>query len=114
MQRLLRAGIPVLILALAAAFSGCGGKSQSGKAEKPNGSSMPHKSIEQALKDNTPKWMALAGVVGTGLSECDGKPCIRVFVTAKSDSLSKEIPSEVDGYPVEIEITGEFKANNGR
>ncbi len=54
--------------------------------------------------------MSLPGVVGTGIGECDGKPCIKIFAKAKSDSLAKQIPRQIDGYPIEIEVTGEFKA----
>lgn len=75
---------------------------------------MPQKSIEQVLSDNTSRWMALPGVVGTGIGECNGKPCIKVFAAAKSDSLQRQIPKQIDGYPVEIEVTGEFKARGNR
>jgi hypothetical protein len=104
-----RIGISLLLV-----VAGCGSGSQSGRVEKQNGSSMPQKSIEQVLSDNTGRWMTLPGVVGTGIGECSGKPCIKIFASAKSDSLAKQIPKQIDGYTVELEVTGEFKANGGR
>ena len=53
--------------------------------------------------------MALSGVVGTAQSECDGQPCIRVLVVEQTDELAAQIPSDIEGYPVAIDVTGEIK-----
>jgi hypothetical protein len=71
---------------------------------------MPQLTIEQVLEKHTDQWMAMTGVVGTGIGESGGKPCIKIFVVKKTDELGKKIPTTVDGYPVTIEETGEFKA----
>ncbi|MCH8956276.1 hypothetical protein IIA28_13310 [candidate division KSB1 bacterium] len=71
---------------------------------------MASKTIEQVLKENTNHLMSLPGVVGVAQSLCDNKDCIRIYVTQKSPELEQKIPKELDGYPVEIEVTGEFKA----
>ncbi len=71
---------------------------------------MPQMTIEQVLKQHTDQWMAIAGVVGTGIGKSEGKPCIKVLVTGKTDELTKKIPANVGGYPVVIEVTGEFRA----
>ncbi len=82
----------------------------SGDKQKTGEASMPKQTIQQVLDQHTGEWMALPGVVGTGIGERDGKPCIKVFVAKKTAELEKKIPSQVDGYPVVIEETGEFKA----
>lgn len=71
---------------------------------------MQQKTIQTVLKENTDSLMALPEVVGTGLGECSGKPCIKVFVTKKSPQLIKQIPSTLEGYPVDVQETGEIKA----
>jgi len=71
---------------------------------------MQRKTIQSVLKEHTDKLMTLPGVVGTGLGECSGKPCIKVFVAKKTPDLVKQIPSSLEGHPVEVQETGEFRA----
>ncbi len=71
---------------------------------------MPKKTIEEVLKQHTPSLMAVPGVVGTAQGSCSGKPCIKVFVAEKTPELLKQIPSSLEGYPVEVQETGEIRA----
>lgn len=67
------------------------------------------KAIKEVLRDHTGELMSLPGVVGTAQGLCDSKPCIKVFVTEKTPELEKRIPHTIEGYPVSIEVTGEFR-----
>ena len=71
---------------------------------------MPERTIEQVLKDNTDKWMAIPGVEGIAIGLFEDKPCIKIFTSSKPQQLRDKIPSTVEGYPVIIEETGEFRA----
>jgi len=71
---------------------------------------MPQRSIEQVLKDNTDQWLAIPGVEGTAIGLFEGKPCIRIFASSNPQELRDKIPSNIDGYTVVIEQTGEFRA----
>lgn len=71
---------------------------------------MPAKTIEQVMQEHTRELMAIEGVVGVGQGLCDGKDCIKVFVAQESDELRQKIPSQIEGYPVEIVASGPFKA----
>ena len=73
------------------------------------GEAMPNKAIEEVLQERTASLMAIPGVVGTAQGLCSGEPCIRVFVVGKTDELVKQIPVEIDGYPVDVQETGEFR-----
>jgi hypothetical protein len=75
---------------------------------------MPQKAITAVLKECTPSLMALPGVVGTAEGRCDGKPCIKVYVKEKTPDLLKQIPTELEGYPLTIEETGEIRPLNSR
>ena len=89
---------------------GCGQpKAVAGPGEAP----MPEKSIEQVLQEHTNSLMTLPGVVGTALGLCAGEPCIRVFVAEKTGDLMEQIPSEIEGYTVDVVETGPFKALPG-
>ncbi len=71
---------------------------------------MPEKTIEAVLKEQTDKLMAIPGVVGTAQGLCSGKPCVKVYVVKKTSDLVKQIPTTLEGYAVEIQVTGEIKA----
>ncbi len=74
------------------------------------GKQMAKKPIEEVLKEYTSKLMSLPGVVGTAQGLCNGKPCIKVFVSKKTPKLERKIPKTLEGYPVVIQETGKFKA----
>jgi hypothetical protein len=74
---------------------------------------MPTRPIEAVLKDHTNELMAISGVVGTAQSLCDGKDCIHVYVVEMSATLEEKIPKMLEGYPVEVATSGEFKARPG-
>lgn len=71
---------------------------------------MQRKTIDAVLKQHTDSLMALTGVVGTAIGECGGEPCIRVFVVEKTPELLEKIPSKLDGFPVDVQETGEVRA----
>jgi hypothetical protein len=68
------------------------------------------RSIEDVLDAHTDELMAVPGVVGTGIGACGGRPCIKVFVTRKTEALERRIPSALEGFPVEMEETGELRS----
>lgn len=65
--------------------------------------------IESARRTLTDGVIDLPGVVGVGVGECDGAPCLRVFVDRLTAELEARIPAEVEGVPVEIDETGEIR-----
>ena len=96
----------VALLWLAAAAMACGGPAaQAGEGQGP----MAKKSIEDVLKEYTAQLMSVSGVVGVAQGLCSKEPCIRVFVVEKTDELLKQIPTEIEGYEVDIQKTGEFR-----
>jgi hypothetical protein len=73
------------------------------------GSSMPKKTIDAVLREHTDRLMSHPGIVGTAQGECDGKPCIKVYVVKKTPDLVKQIPSVLDGYAVVVQETGDIR-----
>jgi len=71
---------------------------------------MTDKPIEQVLKENTSRLMDLPGVVGTAQGLCGNDPCIKVYVAQMTDELGQKLPKQVEGYKVDVEVTGQFKA----
>ena len=71
---------------------------------------MTVKSIEQVQEAHTPALMSLAGVVGTFIGvTADGRPCIKVMVIRRTRALEAKIPTQLEGYPVEIFESGEIR-----
>ncbi|GJI89415.1 hypothetical protein [Duganella hordei] len=70
--------------------------------------------IEAVLARHAPQWMALAGVVGAGLTELDGAPAIVVQVQALTPALAAALPSALEGYPVTVQAVGQILPLGGR
>jgi hypothetical protein len=64
--------------------------------------------LEAAHQELTDRVMGWTGITGTAIGELGGKPCLKVYVTDKG--VGKSLPRSVGGFPVEIEVTGPFKA----
>jgi hypothetical protein len=70
---------------------------------------MNERTIEQVLNAHADDWMSIPGVVGTGIGECNGEPCLRIFVRRKTPRLLQKLPTVVDGFVVDIVESGEFR-----
>ena len=70
---------------------------------------MSAQTIEQVLAAHVDSLMAVAGVVGTAIGRCDSALCIRVFVVDAAAATRAEIPERLDGYPVQVEVTGPIR-----
>jgi len=71
---------------------------------------MREKPVETVLRECTDVLMSLAGVVGVAQGEHEGQPCIVVLVARESAELLGSIPSTIEGYPVQVKVTGEIQA----
>lgn len=71
---------------------------------------MSEPSIELVKEQHESELMAVKGVVGVGISECQGKPCIEVYLANESSNLRKQIPPQLDGFKVNTKVTGNIEA----
>lgn len=93
------------LLWLGAAAVACG---EAGAGEDRGVTPIQHRTIERVLEEHTGSLMSLPGVVGTAQGLCAGQPCIHVYVVQKTPELLNRIPSDIEGYPVSVEETGEI------
>jgi len=71
----------------------------------------PTRPIEQVLSAHAPRLMAMTGVTAVGQGELsDHRPCIRVFLLAHDAELERRIPKSIEGYPVDVQVTGAIRA----
>lgn len=104
-------GLPSLfvlvgLLSIAVIVAGCRGGSAT---ENHNSTQMPTRSIEDVLATHTDSLMAIRGVEGVGQGKCDDEPCIRVFVSERTPDVKAEVPDTIEGYVVDVEVTGRFR-----
>jgi hypothetical protein len=66
--------------------------------------------IEDVLARNEQDLLSTPGVVGVGVGERAGRPVILVMLDRPATELHQSLPSDLDGYPVEIEGVGEITA----
>jgi hypothetical protein len=72
--------------------------------------SMTTKNIEQVLHEQRDRIMAVPGVIGTGIGLCGDRPCIKVYSSESASTLAKKLPYHLDGYAIDIEMTGPIRA----
>jgi hypothetical protein len=66
--------------------------------------------IHETKAAHTEALIAIPGVVGVAVGKSGDRPCIRVYLERDTPALRKLVPSELNGHPVEIVVTGPFKA----
>jgi hypothetical protein len=67
------------------------------------------KAIALVQEDHTPEFLALDGVVGTGVGmRDDGRLAMKILL--RDDQLAGRLPRELEGLPVILEVVGEIKA----
>ncbi len=66
--------------------------------------------IGQVLARHTDSLMAIPGVVGVGEGELHGKPAVQILVAQDSPDLRRQLPTTLDGYPVQVVQSGVIEA----
>jgi len=81
-----------------------------GEAGEAGEAPMTAKTVKEVLQSHAAALLAIPGVVGVAEGRCDGSPCLKVFVAARTPELEEQIPRRLEGYPVVVEETGEIRA----
>lgn len=76
-------------------------------AESPS----PRRDINAVLAAHDRQLLAIPGAVGVYVGVlADGKsPCLRVMLARRTPEAERDIPHEIEGYPVVAEVTGEVR-----
>jgi len=64
------------------------------------------KTIEAVLAAHNDSLMAVPGVLATAIGRCKGAPCIRVLVSRVTDDVQRRVPSQLEGFPVQVDVSG--------
>jgi hypothetical protein len=67
-------------------------------------------SVEEVKRRHEARIMKVRGVVGVGIGQKDGKETIRIYVQEDLPKIRTKLPESLDDIPVEIVVTGSFRA----
>jgi hypothetical protein len=65
---------------------------------------------EEVLSKNENRLMSIPGVNGVGISESNGQIVISVMVKSLTPELKAQLPKDLDGVPVKVDVIGEVNA----
>lgn len=66
--------------------------------------------IEDVLKRNEERLMAMSGVVGVGIGESEGESVVIIMVKELTPDLKNKLPQNLEGFGVRVEVVGEITA----
>lgn len=73
-------------------------------------SEVEHKTIKTVLAKHSRNLASLPGVAAVAEGECDGKPCIKIYLSSDSAEVLESIPKSIEGIPISVSVSGEIKA----
>ncbi|MFH5831995.1 hypothetical protein ACG2F4_04425 [Halalkalibaculum sp. DA3122] len=57
------------------------------------------------------EWLAIDGVTAVGIGLVDGDTIgIIISVSADEERIRNQLPAEIEGIPVKVDVTGNFRA----
>ena len=74
---------------------------------------MRDETAREVLERQRQAIISLPGVVGVAEGETDGQPCITVYVAEATAEVVGRIPPELEGWPVVVRESGEFRGLTG-
>jgi hypothetical protein len=101
MTRRVRISIRGLLVALAASFALLLAACRRG-----GGGPAPALPAARVIERHADSLMAIPGVVGVYEGLTRGRTVIRVMLATQADSTVRRVPRWLDGYPVEVEVSG--------
>ena len=74
-------------------------------------SSPPSRDINAVLRANDGKLLALPHVVGVYVGVLDDRttPCLTVMLSETDSGTIKQIPKQLEGYPVIVKVSGKIE-----
>ena len=74
-------------------------------------SSLPKRDINAVLAAHDKELLAIPGVVGVyvGVLSDEKTPCLKIMLARPTLEADRDIPKQLEGYPVIVEVTGEMR-----
>ena len=69
-----------------------------------------NRDIKTVMETHARDLMSIPGVTAVAIGQLtDGTPCIKIYVAEKTEALMDKLPDKIEGFPVVVEESGEFK-----
>ena len=74
-------------------------------------SSTPKRDINAVLTAHDRELLAIPGVTGVYVGVLDDQktPCLKVMLVRRTPEADRDVPKQLEGYPVIVELTGEIR-----
>jgi hypothetical protein len=66
--------------------------------------------VAEVKQRHEARLMKMRGVVGVGIGQKDGREVIRIYVEKENPKILSRIPHALDDIPVEVVVSGTFRA----
>ncbi len=63
----------------------------------------PEEALDEARAALDNQLVNTRGVISVGAADCDGTPCINVYVEEMDPAVTKDIPAEFQGFKVRVQ-----------
>jgi hypothetical protein len=73
---------------------------------------MAKETLRVVLARHVQRLISLPGVAGVAEGEADGRPCIIVYAAERTPAV-EGLPAELEGWPVVVRESGEFRGHTG-
>ncbi|MCP4573879.1 MAG: hypothetical protein GY838_16090 [bacterium] len=98
-------GVAIIALCCIPFLGACGG----GDADESTGGTERSPTLAEVVDRHADELVAMDGVSAVGAAMLPGRrPCVRVFVVELTEELRELLPEHLEGYPVDIEVSGDF------
>lgn len=104
---------PLFVALLAAALTlvSAGGCRETEPARPKTDTPVTTIPLADVVTRRAPELMKIPGVVGVAEARLpDGSPCVRIYVVERTPALDRALPKTLDGWPVDVEVSGRFEA----
>jgi len=74
-------------------------------------SSLPKRDINAVLAAHDKELLAIPGVVGVyiGLLNDQKTSCLKIMLARRTPEADRDIPKQLEGYPVIVEVSGQIR-----
>lgn len=70
----------------------------------------PRKTIAAVIAEHGPRLIAIPGVAAVAEGRtAEGRPCLLILVVDLTEPLRKLLPWDLEGFPVEVQVSGEIR-----
>jgi hypothetical protein len=108
----IRARLPITLALSALFITACSDQPEPTELRGAQASAQSIGDIMSVQHRHTPELMGRDGIIGTGIRLSNGAPTIAVYAVSPAHAAAARIPNRLEGYDVEVVVTGRIDATD--